>query len=202
MPYFVHESSYIDNDVSIGDNTKIWHFCHIQSGVEIGEKCSLGQNVNISNNVKIGNRVKIQNNVSVYEGVTVEDDVFLGPSCVFTNVSIPRAQFPRSSKEYKSTRICEGASVGANATIICGHTIGKFAMIAAGAVVTKDVSPYALMIGVPARQVGWVCECGQILDTEFICLNCGKNMRKICMGGGKEYLTLCCFPSQRRKEAA
>lgn len=183
MSYFVHESSYIDEDVSIGDGTKIWHFSHIQSGAKIGENCSLGQNVNISNNVKIGNQVKIQNNVSIYEGVIIEDGVFLGPSCVFTNVVTPRAQFPRGTEEYKSTLICEGTSVGANATIVCGHTIGKFAMIAAGAVVTKDVPQYALMVGVPAKQAGWVCECGQILNKEFICPDCGKNLRKMCMGG-------------------
>ena len=156
MSYYVHESSYIDDDVIIGDGTKIWHFCHIQSGAKIGKNCSFGQNVNISNNVKIGNGVKIQNNVSVYEGVELEDYVFCGPSCVFTNDLTPRAKYPKGQEEYRKTLVKEGATIGANATIVCGHTIGKGAMIAAGAVVTKDVPNYALMMGAPARQVGYV----------------------------------------------
>lgn len=151
--YFVHESSYIDEDVEIGEGTKIWHFCHIQSGACIGKNCSLGQNVNISNRVKIGNNVKIQNNVSVYEGVELEDGVFCGPSCVFTNDLTPRAEFPKGSAGYKKTLVKHGASIGANATIVCGHTIGEYAMVAAGAVVTKDVPPYTLVAGVPAREV-------------------------------------------------
>ena len=172
--YFVHESSYIDEDVEIGKNTKIWHFCHIQSGARIGEKCSLGQNVNISNHVKIGNQVKIQNNVSVYEGVEIEDGVFCGPSCVFTNDLTPRARYPKGSANYKPTRIQEGASIGANATIVCGHTVGKGAMIAAGSVVTKDIPDYALVAGVPAKQIGWVCECGKRLEDDLIC-ECGRS---------------------------
>lgn len=163
MSYYVHESSYIDENVTIGDNTKIWHFCHVQSGAAIGENCSLGQNVNISNNVHIGNEVKIQNNVSVYEGVEIEDGVFLGPSCVFTNDLTPRARYPKGHKNYKKTLIREGASIGANATIICGHTVGKYAMVAAGAVVTKDVPDYALVAGVPAQIVGRVDEKGNIV---------------------------------------
>lgn len=159
---FVHESSYIDGDVQIGVGTKIWHFCHIQTGAIIGERCSLGQNVNVSNNVKIGNDCKIQNNVSLYEGVKLEDGVFCGPSCVFTNDLTPRARFPKGSVGYKETLIKEGASIGANATIVCGHTVGKCAMIAAGAVVTKDVPDYALMAGVPAVQIGIVDEKGNI----------------------------------------
>ena len=151
--YFVHESSYIDEDVEIGEGTKIWHFCHIQSGARIGKNCSLGQNVNVSNRVKIGNNVKIQNNVSVYEGVELEDGVFCGPSCVFTNDLTPRAEFPKGSAGYKKTLVKHGASIGANATIVCGHTIGEYAMVAAGAVVTKDVPPYTLVAGVPAREV-------------------------------------------------
>lgn len=151
--YFVHESSYIDEDVEIGEGTKIWHFCHIQSGARIGKNCSLGQNVNISNRVKIGNNVKIQNNVSVYEGVELEDGVFCGPSCVFTNDLTPRAEFPKGSSGYKKTLVKHGASIGANATIVCGHTIGEYAMVAAGAVVTKDVEPYALVVGIPAKKV-------------------------------------------------
>lgn len=176
MSYFVHESSYIDDNVFIGDNTRIWHFCHIQSGAHIGEECSLGQNVNISNNVRIGNQVKIQNNVSIYEGVTIEDGVFLGPSCVFTNDLTPRARYPKGHDNYKITLVKEGASIGANATIVCGNTIGRYAMIAAGAVVTKNVPEHALMVGVPARQIGWVCECGQILDESPVCEKCGRRI--------------------------
>lgn len=170
--FFVHESSYIDENVSIGKGTKIWHFCHVQSGAVLGENCSLGQNVNIGNNVHIGNGVRIQNNVSVYEGVEIEDNVFCGPSCVFTNVTTPRAHFPVHG-HYAKTKICEGASLGANSTVVCGHTVGKSALIAAGAVVTKDVKPYALMAGVPARQIGWVCECGKRLGSSLKC-ECGR----------------------------
>lgn len=160
--FFVHESSYIDEDVKIGSGTKVWHFCHIQKGAIIGSNCSLGQNVNISNNVKIGNGVKIQNNVSVYEGVELEDYVFCGPSCVFTNDLTPRARYPKGSDNYKKTLVKEGASIGANATIVCGITIGKNALIGAGAVVTSDVPDNAVYIGVPARQIGWVDEYGNI----------------------------------------
>lgn len=164
--FFVHESSYIDENVKIGAGTKIWHFCHIQSGAVIGENCVLGQNVNIANHVQIGNGVKIQNNVSVYEGVTIEDNVFLGPSCVFTNDLTPRAEYPKGHGNYKRTLIKAGASIGANATIICGHTVGKYAMIAAGAVVTKDVPDYVLVLGTPARIVGKVDKHGHIVYTE------------------------------------
>ena len=162
--YFVHESSYVDDGVTIGDNTKIWHFCHVQKGAIIGDNCSLGQNVNISNNVKIGNGVKIQNNVSVYEGVELEDGVFCGPSCVFTNDLTPRTEFPKGSANYKKTLVKHGASIGANATIVCGHTIGEYAMIAAGAVVTKDVPPYTLVAGIPARAIGKVDIYGNIIE--------------------------------------
>lgn len=174
MSYFVHESSYIDEDVSIGEGTKIWHFCHIHKGAQIGEKCSLGQNVNVSNNVKIGNGVKIQNNVSVYEGVELEDYVFCGPSMVFTNDLTPRSKYPKGSAGYKRTLVKYGASIGANATIVCGNTIGEWSMIASGAVVTKDVPAYALMAGIPAKQVGWVCECGTPLKENYKCNSCAR----------------------------
>lgn len=176
MSYFLHESSYTDEGVTIGDDTKIWHFCHIQKGAVIGERCILGQNVNISNNVKIGNDVKIQNNVSIYEGVEIEDGVFCGPSCVFTNDLNPRANFPKGKANYVKTLVKKGATIGANATIVCGHTIGSYAMISAGAVVTKDVPDYALMVGVPARQKGWVCECGNLLGNNNYCNKCGKKL--------------------------
>lgn len=172
MDYFVHESSYVDDDVTIGEGSKIWHFCHIQTGAHIGNNCSLGQNVNIGNRVKIGNGVRIQNNVSIYEGVELEDNVFCGPSCVFTNVTTPRAHYPVHGN-YAKTIIKEGASLGANCTIVCGHVVGKSALIAAGAVVTHDVDDYSLMAGVPARRIGWVCECGHKLDSSFQC-ECGK----------------------------
>ena len=171
--YFIHPTSIIDEDVEIGEKTKIWHFTHIQSNSKIGKGCTLGQNVNISNNVKIGDGVKIQNNVAIYEGVELEDYVFCGPSCVFTNDTTPRARYPKNHK-YKKTLIRHDATLGANCTIVCGHTVGKFAMIGAGAVVTKDLKAYALMAGVPARQIGWVCECGQVLNKELKCLDCGK----------------------------
>ena len=172
MDYFVHASSYIDDNVTIGAGTKIWHFCHVQTGATLGERCSLGQNVNVANNVKIGNNVRIQNNVSIYEGVELEDNVFCGPSCVFTNVITPRAHFPVGGV-YAKTLIKEGASLGANCTVVCGNIVGKSALIAAGAVVTKDVKNYALMAGVPAKQIGWVCECGNKLPYNLSCV-CGR----------------------------
>jgi UDP-2-acetamido-3-amino-2,3-dideoxy-glucuronate N-acetyltransferase len=162
--FFVHPSSYVDDNVEIGEGTSVWHFSHIQSGARIGKNCSIGQNVNIASNVTIGNHVKVQNNVSVYEGVELEDYVFCGPSMVFTNVLDPRSKYPqRGTEHYLRTRVREGASIGANATIICGNTIGKHAFIGAGAVVSKDVPDYARMVGAPARRVGWICECGQTL---------------------------------------
>lgn len=174
MSYFVHDSSYIDDGVVIGEGTRIWHFCHVQSGARIGKACSLGQNVNISNHVVIGDGVKIQNNVSVYEGVELEDGVFCGPSCVFTNDLTPRALYPKGPAGYRKTLVKRGASIGANATVVCGHTVGRWAMIAAGAVVTSDVPDYALMVGVPARRRGWVCECGRLLPEPLTCPDCGR----------------------------
>jgi len=162
---FVHQSSYVDENVTIGKGTKIWHFSHIQSGSIIGENCTIGQNVNIGNNVKIGNSVKVQNNVSIYEGVELEDHVFCGPSMVFTNIKLPRSEFPqRGSKFYSKTLVKKSASIGANATIICGVTIGEYALIGSGAVVTKDVPPYTLVVGNPGRFVGKVDKKGNRLS--------------------------------------
>jgi UDP-2-acetamido-3-amino-2,3-dideoxy-glucuronate N-acetyltransferase len=179
--YFVHESSYIDQPAAIGKGTKIWHFSHIMKNCEIGEDCNIGQNVVISPGVKIGNKVKIQNNVSVYTGVICEDGVFLGPSCVFTNVINPRSFIERKS-EYKETLIGRGASIGANATIVCGNTIGKYALIGAGTVVTKNVPDYALLVGNPGRITGFVCECGDKLRFDSKdssqCESCGKKYTK------------------------
>lgn len=177
--FFVHESSFVDEGAQIGEGTKVWHFCHIQSGALVGRECSLGQNVNIGSNAIIGDGVKIQNNVSIYEGVELEDYVFCGPSCVFTNDLTPRARYPKGSSHYKKTLVCEGASIGANATIICGHVIGRWALIGSGAVVTSDVPAHALMLGVPAKQKGWVCECGQILDEDLSCSDCGRKYQRI-----------------------
>jgi len=172
---FVHSSSIVDNDVKIGDGTKIWHFCHVSSGAIIGDNCSLGQNVFIGKNVVIGNGVKIQNNVSIYEGVTLEDDVFCGPSCVFTNVINPRSNISRKD-EYKPTLVKKGASIGANATIVCGNTIGNYAFIGAGSLVTHDIGDYELVYGVPSKHHGWVCECGckpvKVRDGMLFCEKC------------------------------
>ena len=155
--YFCHPSSYVDKNVSIGEGTKIWHFSHIQTGASVGLECSLGQNVNVGNNVKIGNYVKIQNNVSIYEGVELEDYVFCGPSMVFTNIKIPRSEFPQKGKHfYKRTLVKKSASIGANATIVCGVTIGEYSLIGSGAVVTKNVDPFSLVVGNPGRVIGKV----------------------------------------------
>lgn len=174
--YFVHESSYIDQPCEIGEGTKIWHFSHIMKNCKIGKNCNIGQNVVISPNVILGEGVKVQNNVSVYTGVICEDDVFLGPSCVFTNVINPRSFIPRKD-EYRRTVIGKGASVGANATIVCGHNIGRYAFVAAGAVVTKDVPEYALVMGNPAKIKYFICKCSEKIvwneNNEFICPHCG-----------------------------
>jgi len=180
MNYYVHPSSVIDEGCRIGAGTKIWHFCHVMSGAVIGNNCVLGQNVMLASNVVLGNNVKVQNNVSIYEGVICEDDVFLGPSVVLTNVINPRSAVPRKN-EYNTTLIKRGASIGANATIVCGNTIGEFAFIGAGAVVTKDVPAYALITGNPGRQTGWMSEYGHKLSFD-------ENNRAVCKESGQEYL--------------
>jgi UDP-2-acetamido-3-amino-2,3-dideoxy-glucuronate N-acetyltransferase len=178
--YFVHESSYVDNGAQIGAGTKIWHFCHVMPRAKIGKGCNLGQNVLISDDVVLGNNVKIQNNVSVYTGVVIEDDVFLGPSMVFTNVINPRSHVIRKD-EYKTTLVKQGASVGANATIVCGVTLGRYCFVGAGAVVTHDLPDYALVVGNPARQTGWMCQCGvklSLKDNTAVCPSCGTQYIK------------------------
>lgn len=182
MSYYAHETACIDDGAQIGSGTKVWHFCHISEKAIIGERCVLGQNVFVANNVRIGNNVKIQNNVAVYEGVTLEDDVFCGPSMVFTNVKTPRAAVVRNTAEhFGKTLVRQGASIGANATVICGATLGRFSFVAAGAVITKDVPDHALMAGVPARQIGWACTCGNVLDKqndkEFLCPECASRFQ-------------------------
>jgi len=163
--FYINPHAVVDDNVSIGEGTKIWHFSHVQSGTKIGKKCVLGQNVNVGNNVSIGDYCKIQNNVSVYEGVTLEDYVFCGPSMVFTNILDPKCKYPQvGAQYYVKTLVKEGASIGANATIICGNTLGKHCMIGAGSVITKDVPDYALMVGIPAKQIGWVSEAGKRLS--------------------------------------
>jgi UDP-2-acetamido-3-amino-2,3-dideoxy-glucuronate N-acetyltransferase len=173
--YFVHESSYVDEGAQIGAGTKIWHFSHVMPGAVIGARCNLGQNVVVMPGTRIGNNVKVQNNVSIYEGVELEDDVFCGPSCVFTNVLNPRSHVSRKH-EYRKTLVRRGTSIGANATIVCGVTLGEYAFIGAGAVVTADVPSFALMVGVPARRAGWMCQCGERLQLEHgraLCEACG-----------------------------
>lgn len=173
---YVHPTAIVDEGVTLGEDTKVWHFCHVTTGAVIGKGCSLGQNVFVAKNVPIGNNVKIQNNVSLYEGVEIRDDVFCGPSMVFTNVINPRSHVSRKN-EYRKTVVGKGASIGANATIVCGHDIGEYAFIAAGAVVTKHVPPYAMMAGVPAKRIGWMCNCGEQLTIDNgsgQCKACGR----------------------------
>lgn len=178
--YFVHASSYIDEGCTIGEGTKVWHFCHIMSNCTIGKHCNIGQNVVVSPNVVLGNNVRIQNNVSVYTGVVCEDDVFLGPSMVFTNVINPRSAVSRKN-EYKSTLVKRGATIGANATIVCGITLGEYSFIGAGAVVTKDVKPYSLVVGNPARHIGWMSQNGQRLNFD-------SNGNATCPENGDKYV--------------
>jgi UDP-2-acetamido-3-amino-2,3-dideoxy-glucuronate N-acetyltransferase len=178
---FIHESSYVDENVTIGKGTKMWHFSHILGNCEIGENCSFGQNVVIGPNVKIGDNVKIQNNVSIFEGVTLEDDVFCGPSCVFTNVNNPRSTIIRKD-EFRKTIVGKGASIGANATIICGHDLGSYCFIGAGAVVTKNVQPFALMVGTPAKRIAWMSKAGGQLSSELICPIDGTKYQQVQPG--------------------
>jgi UDP-2-acetamido-3-amino-2,3-dideoxy-glucuronate N-acetyltransferase len=178
--FFVHSSSFVDDGAVVGAGTKIWHFSHVMPGAVIGERCNLGQNVVVMSGTRLGNNVKVQNNVSIYEGVVLEDDVFCGPSCVFTNVMNPRSHISRKA-EYRQTLVRRGATIGANATVVCGVTVGEYAFIGAGAVVTADVSPYGLMVGVPARRVGWMCQCGvrlRVVDGAAQCEACGTSYRE------------------------
>jgi UDP-2-acetamido-3-amino-2,3-dideoxy-glucuronate N-acetyltransferase len=177
----LHESSYVDDPVTIGEGTTIWHFCHVLGDVSIGRNCSIGQNVMIGPKVRIGDGCKIQNNVSLYEGIVLEDDVFCGPSCVFTNVLNPRAHVSRKS-EFKPTRVGHGATIGANATILCGHSIGAYAFIGAGAVVTRDVSDFALMAGVPAKRIGWISCSGERLGRDLVCPRDGSRYQQTASG--------------------
>lgn len=179
--FYVNEHAVVDDGVEIGEGTKVWHFSHVQKGAKIGKNCVLGQNVNVANDVTIGNYVKIQNNVSVYEGVTLEDYVFCGPSMVFTNILDPRCKYPQVGKEfYIKTLVKEGASLGANSTVVCGHTVGRFAFVGAGAVVTKDIPDFALVVGNPGRVIGWVSEAGKKLKFD-------ENGEAYCKQSGKRY---------------
>lgn len=178
---FVHESAYVDDNVEIGEGSKVWHFAHLLPGTRIGENCSIGQNVMIGPDVSVGNNCKIQNNVALYKGVELEDGVFCGPSCVFTNVLNPRSEVERKN-EYRPTKVRRGATIGANATIVCGHELGAYCTIGAGAVVTKDVPEFALMVGVPAKRIGWVSRAGEILDATLVCPRTGEQYEEV---GGK-----------------
>ena len=177
---FVHESSFVDDGAEIGAGTRIWHFCHVMSGAVIGTNCTLGQNVVVMQGTQIGNNVKIQNNVSIYEGVVLEDDVFCGPSCVFTNVTTPRSHVSRKGR-YERTLVRRGATIGANATVVCGTTLGEYVFVGAGAVVVTDVPDHALVVGVPARRVGWMCRCGErleVTDGVGLCQSCELGYRE------------------------
>ena len=176
MAYFKHESAYVDDGAVVGEGSKIWHFCHVSTGARIGAGCTLGQNVFVAPTGVVGARVRIQNNVSIYDGVVLDDDVFVGPSAVFTNVINPRSEVSRKH-EYMPTRVGKGATIGANATIVCGTTLGQYAFVGAGAVVTADVEAFALVVGVPAKQIGWMCKCGVRLPESFECSECKRAYR-------------------------
>lgn len=178
----VHPTAVVDDGAQVGEGTTVWHFCHIQTGARVGRDCMLGQNVYVAEGAVVGDGCKIQNNVSVYEGVELGDQVFCGPSCVFTNDLTPRAAYPKGRARRVRTLVGEGASIGANATVVCGHTIGPWAMVGAGAVVASDVEPHALVCGVPARRQGWVCRCGESLDASLACPVCGRLYRRVSWG--------------------
>lgn len=178
----MHPTAVIDDGAQVGEGTTVWHFCHIQTGGRVGCDCTLGQNVYIGAGAVVGNGCKIQNNVSIYEGVELGDQVFCGPSCVFTNDLTPRAAYPKGRARRVRTLVGEGASIGANVTVVCGHTIGPWAMVGAGAVVASDVEPHALVYGVPARRQGWVCRCGEALDADLSCPACGRMYRRASWG--------------------
>jgi len=186
--YFVHESTYVDEGCKIGSGTKIWHFSHVMTNTIIGENCNIGQNVVIGPDVTIGNHCKVQNNVSIYKGVTLEDGVFCGPSMVFTNIYNPRAEI-RKMDQVRPTLVKKGTTIGANATIVCGVILGRYSFIGAGAVVTKNIRDYLLVVGNPAKQIGWACECGERIDDSFKCKECGKKYEK--NGKGPPFLNLC-----------
>ena len=192
MKYFKHETAVVDDGAVLGENTKIWHFSHVCAKAVIGESCHFGQSGYVDNGAEVGNFCKIQNNVNIYEGVKLEDYVFCGPSMTFTNVKVPRCKYPTDNSKYYKTTVKEGASIGAHAVVVCGITIGKHAMIGSGSVVTKDVPDFALMVGNPARQIGWVCECGakiEISGDEIVCSNCKKgyqNINNLLVGGTNE----------------
>ncbi len=169
---FIHATAVVDLPCEIGDGTKVWHFCHLMSGCRIGSHCNLGQNVFVASGVTLGNHVRVQNNVSIYAGVEIEDNVFLGPSMVFTNISTPRSHVSRKDS-YEPTYVKRGATIGANATVVCGNTVGEYAFIGAGTVVTRDIPSYALVVGSPAKQVGWMCRCGERLAERLVCDRCG-----------------------------
>ncbi len=178
VKYWAHASACVDEGATIGAGTKVWHFCHVMPKARIGARCSLGQNCFVGNHAVLGDNVRVQNNVSIYDNVFLEDDVFVGPSAVFTNVNNPRAAFPRKD-EYRDTHVRRGASIGANATVVCGHDVGEGAFVAAGAVVTKSVPAFALVAGVPARRIGWMCRCGLRLDDSTLaCATCGRRYEK------------------------
>ena len=181
----VHETAIVDDGAELGTGTRVWHFVHVSRGARIGARCVLGQNVYVGNDVRIGDGVKIQNNVSIYTGVEIDDDVFLGPSCVFTNVQNPRS-FVERKDEYRRTHVKRGASIGANATIVCGHDLGEYCFVGAGAVVTREVPPYALVVGAPARRIGWMCKCGERLGNgDEMSVACGACGAGYALSGGR-----------------